>query len=116
MRAFGRMSTQTDIAELTACLTRELPDLAKDTKWIAAQAVALVRCEASLRRMYEKACNEPLTPADERRTEALERRAKGLVQTLGLVPELNSDPRGSAIGIYLPSGRSNHMGGDTWRV
>ncbi len=110
------MSQATDIAELTACLTRELPDLAKDAKWIAAQATALVKCEVALRHLYELECNEETTPARQRRIETLERRAKGLVQTLGLVPEINTDPRGSAIGLYLPSGRSNHMSGDTWRV
>ena len=110
------MSQSTDIAELTACLARELPDLAKDATWIASQAVALVRCEAALRRCYERECNEPTTPARQARIEGLERKARGLVQTLGLVPEINSDPRGSAIGLFLPSGRSNHMGGDTWRV
>ncbi len=110
------MSQAKDIAELTAVLTKELPDLAKDPKWIAAQAAALVRTEVQLRRCYELECNEPTTPARQTRIEQLERKARGLVQTLGLAPEINSDPRGSAIGLHLPSGRSNHMGGDTWRV
>ncbi len=69
-----------------------------------------------MRRCYELECNEPPTPARTARIEKLERKARALVQMLGMAPELNSDPRGSSIGLFLPSGRSNHMGGDTWRV
>lgn len=108
------MSTQTDIAELAACLAREVPDLG--IVLIADFAVKLVRCEAALRRCYELECNDPPTTARTARIDRLEHQARGLVKALGLVPEINTDPRGSSIGMFLPSGRSNHMGGGTWRV
>jgi hypothetical protein len=34
----------------------------------------------------------------------------------GAVLHINSDPRGNPIGLRLPSGRSNNMGGEDWRL
>lgn len=72
-----------------------------------------------LHRLYEKACNEPLTRRDEERTDELETAIKAAFKALGLGLYLNGDPRGNPVGILTPkTGRFNTMGGSSvgWRL
>jgi hypothetical protein len=74
---------------------------------------------SELHRLYEKACNEPLAPYDERRTAYLEERLKTTFTAAGLGLYLNADPRGNPVGVLTPkTGRYNTMGGREagWRL
>ena len=59
--------------------------------------------------------NESLTAKQENNSIKLDNEIKGLLKELGVTKyELNGDPRGHAVKIILPNGRSNNMGGEDW--
>jgi hypothetical protein len=76
--------------------------------------------EVRFRRLHERQCNGYRNDADEAKDDRLEKRLRqGLARvcaTLGLQARINGDPRGCAIRLLLPSGRSNSMDGETWII
>ena len=75
-------------------------------------ARAILRDAATHHRLCEQDCNEGLTAAQERRSEACERRITARLAELGpgfAVAEFSGDPRGATVKIRVPSGY-----GDSW--
>jgi hypothetical protein len=68
--------------------------------------------------LCENACNYKLHPRDKNYMIELEDNAKLLIGKVhkGLKLYINTDPRGYPFGIIFPSGRSNNMGGEDWRL
>lgn len=62
--------------------------------------------------------NRVLTSTEEREMGYLEAQAKEAVRKISpkLFLYVNGDPRGNSFGLILPSGRSNNLGGEDWRL
>lgn len=79
----------------------------RDLKWIS----------GALRRLYEIAlCDRPWTDRERAVEAELEATAIWLGQVIGLRVFVQDDPRGPAVRVRLPDGRSNNLGGDDWAV
>jgi hypothetical protein len=76
----------------------------------------LHRHEITIQRLYTNECNYGLTDKEKRKLGSSKKRVQNLAEELGLKVGFNSDPRGPAIKLYLPSGRYNSMDGETWRI
>lgn len=100
--------------EFAATLTRELPNLSMSG--VLELCRFLVRAEATLHRLSETAGNRELTLPELRREARLMTRVREAGARHGLGVTFNSDPRGAAIYLRLPSGRSNDWGGRGWAV
>lgn len=72
---------------------------------------------ASLRPLYVKRCNQPLSPRQITRIENLEDSAMATARALGVEVEINADDRGYPIQIKTPKTRRyNNMGGEAWGI
>lgn len=60
-------------------------------------------------------CNYELTERQQKRSEAIDERAKEIAAELGCGLQFG-DPRGCAYRLLLPSKRSNSFGGEGWIV
>lgn len=97
-------------------------DIIRTAKWFR----ELEKIGAELHLLYEECCNYSTSKFIEEREEILlaeaycclnkikENCSEGKANSLDLY--LNTDPRGYPLGIILPSGRSNNMGGIDWRL
>jgi hypothetical protein len=74
----------------------------------------LRRCEMQLNKLNEVECSGDLSPAQLRTRTAYQREAKRDAKELGCSVRFNGDPRGAAIRLLLPDGRSNNWDGETW--
>lgn len=82
--------------------------------------------ERRLSRIHERQCNghqdwqgnwdEKAAEKDERAEARQEARATAAAEALGLKVTFNGDPRGGAVCLILPDGRSNNMSGETWGI
>ena len=77
---------------------------------------ALVTINHSLNNLNEAACNYILTSRQEKRLENLENEAIEIIESMGLKGDTQRDPRGHAILIFLPSGKSNSWDGESYRI
>lgn len=103
--------------EFFAVVAWELHNGARgDLQDALALARFLLRSEATLHRLAEEACNRELTPAEERREATLAQRVREACEGYGIGVTFNDDPRGAAIYLRLPSGRSNDWGGRGYAV
>lgn len=64
-----------------------------------------------LHKYAETACNFSLTDRQEKRVDALEKRAIAHAAALGVTLKFNGDPRGYAVKVMLPNGDYNTWGG-----
>lgn len=116
------MAAAKDREEFCAVLAWELKGRrstsGEEFRWTQALEFArfLMRSEVTLHRLAEEACNRNLTPAEERRELGIMDRVRTTCLEFGLGVEFNGDPRGSAIKLMLPSGRSNSFVGAVWCV
>ena len=78
---------------------------------IIAVVEELIKMEPKLRRMYERECSFPLTDKEISGIRMYEQTVILFLRDNGLKGHVQQDPRGSAIVLDLPSGRSNTMGG-----
>jgi len=93
-----------------------------EANWSDAKSAteALVRAARALDRLNERECSDPTLTSEESEglTKRHETRARQAVATLGAGKpwpiEFNGDPRGAAIRIKFPSGRSNYWGDNNW--
>lgn len=92
----------------------ELSSLRKDeTHNLLVKFAGLCR---QLDRINEKDCNEGLKPQQEVEQGVLVAEAEMLAKELGCKLYYQGDPRGPAIRLIRPDGRSNVMDGETWHV
>ena len=108
------------LIETTARLTTEAPNKLPP-HILGARAMELFRLARGLTRRAEAECSyemsETQAARNERSDERAYTRANAIMAELGLPPvEPMSDVRGYAIKIFLPSGRSNSMGGRVWGI
>ena len=80
----------------------------------------LHRYETALHRISERQCSEEMSEAEtarvERREAAAEKAVQKIAEAHGLTVRFNGDPRGGAIRLVLPSGKSNNWDGETWGI
>lgn len=97
----------------TSDLAKHLKDAGiTDPKWVATRVVLYAK---QLNKLSERRCDDPTYgEADDKRDDVLEEKVRKLLAPLKV--EFDGDPRGYAVKIHLPSGKSNHFGGETWGV
>lgn len=85
---------------------------------VAELASKLIRAAGSLHKRYEAACSYPWasTEAYETATARKEIAVAMLMKPFGIDVEFQRDPRGAAIKLKLPSGRTNDWGGEGYCV
>jgi len=74
----------------------------------------LRKAESMLTRINEIACGGDLSPQQQRTRDSYESEARRIAKELGCQVRFNNDPRGAAIRLVLPDGRSNNWDGETW--
>lgn len=95
--------------EFAFVVAREFPEAT------AAQVVELLRLARRHGRLQERACNEQIARRGFDR--ATEVRIAAVCAAIGFpAVRFEGDPRGFTVKVTLPSGRSNHWGGETWGV
>lgn len=78
----------------------------------ASLAATLISLSNRLDRYNVTQCNYGLTDKQERAKERIREKVTKLVESAGLtVNHFSNDPRGNPVGINLPSGKYNTMGG-----
>lgn len=69
-----------------------------------------------LNRINEEECNEGLSELSARREKRLQDEAEAIAAMLKCGLYSQGDPRGAAIRLVRPDGRSNNFDGETWFV
>lgn len=97
------------LAELAAIIASETDT---SPNFAVRFAVKLIGYSNRLQRYHETGCNYGLNDKQKASVERLRERARADVKEIGLtINHFNSDPRGYAIYLTLPSGRYNSFGG-----
>lgn len=115
------MATQ-DMLEFAIVLNEEtrgsIDGIVTRPHTVAALASKLIRAAGSLHKRYEAACSYSWasTEAYETATARKEKAVAALLQPFGIDVEFQRDPRGAAIKLKLPSGRTNDWGGEGYCV
>lgn len=102
--------TKANVAQLMEfgmMMGREFPEARPD------DVAELVRLAKRHGRLQEQSCNEPM-PEDY--DAGCERDIRDVCERIGCRAIFGGDPRGFTVKLILPSGRSNHWGGQTWGV
>ena len=108
------MSYQREREEFIAVCVNETTGDAWDAIDIARK---ILRDAQVLQNYAVNRCNREVSKAEEGRALAASNRIIQHVETLGFPGVLvGGDPRGNVVKIKLPSGLSNHWGGETWGV
>ena len=107
-----------------ALLLKDCPEVDADD--VITALGNLGKLETQLTRLHERQCNghqdrqgnwdQGAAEADEKREARLRKTLTETLAVLGLQARVNCDPRGYAIRLLLPSGRSNTMDGETWAL
>lgn len=99
--------------EFSAILTAELHGRPEEALNLAR---FLLRSSTTFQRLNELDANGRLTPEEMARGERLSLRVQEACAVHGIGVRFGSDPRGAAIKLELPSGRSNDAAGEGWVV
>jgi len=78
--------------------------------------INLAKYELQLQDYNERVCNRGLTSAEEANIAITQIAVTKDLKTLGFGVKFNADPRGNAIKLKLPSGKSNSWDGESWVV
>lgn len=97
-----------EIIELTLTMARELPEAPSGQ--LADVLAELCTIARQLQRSNENDCNYGLSPRQEKRAENLTRKAAELAKSIGCGIVANSDPRGYALFLTVPSGLTTDWG------
>ena len=77
---------------------------------------SLHRYETTLHRLAEQDCNYGLTEKEEKKETNIKKKVEAIAFQLGFEVKFNGDPRGGAIRLLIPSGKSNNLDGETWGI
>lgn len=98
-------------------LSWEFQHLNLSAHTLADTLTKLRRLSAKLDRLNTAHSNGIITPKQEKEAlKAVQKVRQICADTLKCSVYINQDPRGTAIGLILPSGASNSMDGKTWRI
>lgn len=97
-----------DLIQDVFVLSREIPSSTLE------EIIKLLEIAQKLSRLNLKFANEGLTDAEEKKKNSLEQKAEKIAIKWEIPMEFNSDPRGFAVELKLPSGRSNSFVGEIW--
>ena len=100
-------NAQKERVEFAAIMAREFPTIT------ATATLELMRLARRHGKLQEKACNVQVTEGHDA---ACEKRIRELCAKYGITVQFSGDPRGYTVKIKLPSGASNHWGGETYGV
>jgi len=93
-----------EMFDFVALMLHECPFMIREECW------ELMRISRALHRLNEVDCNTGLSTRQQTRREHLEHHAQTLAHENGCGLHINRDPRGPALLIQLPSGRTNDWG------
>jgi len=78
------------------------------------EILALIKINRQLQVLNEEECNHGLSELSAKREKMIAERAKLIAERLGCKLHHQGDPRGAAIRLIRPDGRSNGWDGETW--
>ena len=100
--------------EAVVAMCREFPAFVK----APGDLFELFSLAGKAHRLFEAACTYDLTKIQERNLARVKERVETILPEAGYTGKIrfNGDPRGYAIRINVPSGRSNNWGGEDWGI
>ena len=98
-----------EVLEFAVVMAREFPTVAHLSELLA----ELIRLSHRHAKLQEKACNVEVKDGHDAPCES---KIRKVCEEIGCEATFSGDPRGCTVKVKLPSGRSNHWGGETWAV
>jgi len=103
-----------EVAEFGAVLA----EIEKSPEKVGVLARRLIDLSTELYALYLRECNEPIVDMREHQARViwLQRRVRFTLRDKPVTVKFNSDPRGAAVKLVLPSGRADDFGGEGYCV
>jgi len=109
------MTTQREYIDFTAYMSKEFGNK-RTPKQLTDLCDDLIKYGRSINNLNVQACNYGLSEKQEKRRAKIEKHINQIASVICTTIKINTDPRGSALKIKMPSGYNNDWGGEGYCV